>query len=535
MLMPTTSNQGYPLEKSLMDPLSVIASITGIATAGISLSRALYDAISTLRNAPKEVSQIARGLYELSSTFRELQRVLKDGRDVYRRKLIRRVASAIKRVGRVQREIQDLLDGSGALAKLRWVFRKAKTMELLYAIESHKTAISVILQTMMLAVQLKQLSRENDKALVANDPDDGEGVWNEAVFARQQAETTVQISYQPLRELTPEISSPDLQHVSGDKNNDSGHDKDPGSQSIQTRSPQSFDSAIWLYDLVFSATIEAMAEAPEFETDQASAHDSLSVQGSQESSGESEASVSSRALVSRRESSLAQVQSLAQQLPAPSTVVNELLSEWTTLTEAEIEGIDKTKQREKQQEKKPNHELSPDATYNEVQMVNFKDAVGRKFELPFHLIREWAGMEELIKHMFIHVDAIDPHIQAGHYDIINSKGNVVIPHLWKYTVNPTDSYTMLMWDPAMHPGQKKPPAGMPRLPLRPLQPGIGKDENDVPAPPLGRRVPPHKPPEFYDLSLPIINSPPRVVNGTLVGKEIGRKGRKDVEKVASRS
>lgn len=142
-----------------MDPLSIIASIAGVSTAGISLSRAIYDAISSVRNAPKEVSGIARGLSDLSITLRELQRVLNKGKDVYRRKLIRRVASAVKRMGRVQREIKELLDGTGSLPQLKWIFRKSKTMELLYAIESHKTGISLILQTMMLAIQLKQISR----------------------------------------------------------------------------------------------------------------------------------------------------------------------------------------------------------------------------------------------------------------------------------------------------------------------------------------------------------------------------------------
>lgn len=142
-----------------MDPLSVIASIAGISTAGVALSRAIYDAISSIRNAPKEVSSIAKGLCDLSVVLGELRRVLKDGQDVYRRKLIRRVASAMRRVGRVQSEIRELLDSTGTLAKLKWAFRKSRAKELLYAIESYKTGISIILQTMVLAVQLKQLSK----------------------------------------------------------------------------------------------------------------------------------------------------------------------------------------------------------------------------------------------------------------------------------------------------------------------------------------------------------------------------------------
>lgn len=144
-----------------MDPLSVIASIAGVSTAGISLSRAIYDAILSMRDAPREASSIARGLSDLSSTLRELRRVLNDGRDIYRQRLIRRVASAVRQIGQTQHEIQNLLllNGPGGLGRLKWIFRKSKTMALLYAIESQKTGISMILHTMMLAVQLKQVSK----------------------------------------------------------------------------------------------------------------------------------------------------------------------------------------------------------------------------------------------------------------------------------------------------------------------------------------------------------------------------------------
>ncbi|KAI0108613.1 hypothetical protein GGR51DRAFT_514402 [Nemania sp. FL0031] len=476
-----------------MDPLSIIASITGIATAGISLSRALYDAISTLRNAPKEVSQIARGLYELSSTFRELQRVLKEGQDIYRRKLVRRVASAIKRVSRVQREIQGLLHDSGALTTLKWIFRKSKTMELLYTIESHKTGIGVILQTMILAVQLKQLSRENERSSVSNDPGD-ENVLNEVTLARQQAETTIQISYQPLRELTSQTLRLDPKSSSDNENSDSGHDKNSQNQLVQIRNTRTSDDALWLYELVFSATIEAIDESSKSKPDKALAHHTSKVYESPDDSTTS--SSSPNTLISRQNSSLAQIQALAQQLPTASTIVNELLSEWTSLTEAEIEGTNKIKQ----QEKKPVDEEASDTAYGKVQTINFKDAVGRKFEIPFHLVQEWKGMEDLIKKMFTQVDIIGPHVQAGHYDVIDSKGNIVLPDVWKYLVSPTSTYTMHMWP--IDQVQKHPPGPPPPPPPTSL-PGLSRPGTGPP---------------------PVVNRRPRQE----------KKEQKDAEKVASR-
>ncbi|KAI0451939.1 hypothetical protein F5B21DRAFT_485137 [Xylaria acuta] len=521
-----------------MDPLSIIASIAGISTAGISLSRAIYDAISSVRNAPKDVSRIAKGLCDLSFTLRELRQVLRDGKDIYRRKLIRRVASAIKRVGRVQREIEGLLDATGSLAKLRWAFRKSKTMELLYAIESHKTGINMILQTMMLAVQLKQLSRENERKIFANGRDENEDSLNDAVLARQQAENMVQISFHSLRELTSERSISSSQLGSDDEGGDSDHGEDSRSQQIQIRNPQTFDNAIWLCDLVFSAAIEATAESTKSEPDQESTLDNASIHRSwQDLEDPASDNSSTQALVLHSNSSLARLQALTQQPPAASTVINELLSEWTTLTEGEIEGID----RVKQQEKKPNHESASDAADDEVRMVNFKDAVGRKFELPFHLIQEWAGIEDLIKQMFLHVDIIGPHVQAGHYDVLNSRGSIVLPSLWKYSIKPTESYSMAMWvPPGQKPAREKPPGGPPPPPGGkpfggPSPPaghpfkGVDGAVRGFPSPLLGLRVVPPPPPPMGQPGQykPRTNSPNVVEVKPAAEGSKGKKKRKD--------
>lgn len=67
-----------------MDPLSIIAGVAGISQAGASLSVAIFRMISAAKSAPKEVSDIARGVSDLSMILRELRRVLRDGRHIYR-------------------------------------------------------------------------------------------------------------------------------------------------------------------------------------------------------------------------------------------------------------------------------------------------------------------------------------------------------------------------------------------------------------------------------------------------------------------
>lgn len=135
-----------------MDPISLLAGIAGIATAGVSLSRALYNLITSIRGTPKEISDIAREISDLSMIMSELRRVLKDGSGIYRRKLLCRVRSAVRWINTIYEALHDLIDGVDGLARLKWLFRKSKAMGMLYQTESHKNGINMILHIMTLAI-----------------------------------------------------------------------------------------------------------------------------------------------------------------------------------------------------------------------------------------------------------------------------------------------------------------------------------------------------------------------------------------------
>jgi hypothetical protein len=140
-----------------MDPLSLLAGIAGVATAGVQVSKAIYDLISTIHGTPKEITDIARGVSNLSMILRELRIALKEGSKLYRRKLLRRVSSAIRRIEQIHAQIHDMVSGVTGFASLKWLFRRSKTMNLLYQIESHKNGINMILHIMTLAVQTRTL------------------------------------------------------------------------------------------------------------------------------------------------------------------------------------------------------------------------------------------------------------------------------------------------------------------------------------------------------------------------------------------
>jgi hypothetical protein len=77
--------------------------------------------------------------------------------------------------------------------------------------------------------------------------------------------------------------------------------------------------------------------------------------------------------------------------------------------------------------------------------IRFKDAVGRKFNFPFHLCAKWLGMEDLIKQAFAHIEDLNPHVQAGHYDLVGPDGEIILPSIWERVIEPDWAITMLMW------------------------------------------------------------------------------------------
>ncbi|KAJ5626045.1 hypothetical protein N7510_002354 [Penicillium lagena] len=84
--------------------------------------------------------------------------------------------------------------------------------------------------------------------------------------------------------------------------------------------------------------------------------------------------------------------------------------------------------------------------------IKFKDAVGRKFSFPFELCATWqvrtlliAGMEDLIRQAFLHIEVIGPHVAEGHYDLVGPNGDIILPQVWETVIEPDWTITMHMW------------------------------------------------------------------------------------------
>ncbi|KAI0814734.1 hypothetical protein GGR55DRAFT_700946 [Xylaria sp. FL0064] len=294
---------------------------------------------------------------------------------------------------------------------------------------------------MMLAVQLRQLSKEDDRGHSANNVDEKESILSDTEMAFQQAENMVEVSYHSIREagMMKAASRPFSDY---EENHDSEDAENSQSQQIQIRNVDCSDTATWLYELVFSPAVEERAEISNSECEQSLTPDNSVTYGSRKGSGDLAANSSyARSLVPYRSSSLNQIQSLEQHPHSAPKVVNELLSEWTTLTKGEIVATN----RLEQQETKPTHKSESDAVDVAENVLRFEDAIGRRYKIPSHLVRTWKDMEAMINEMFTNVDVFRSLVKAGNYDLLDSRGRVIPRVSWKYTAKPTETYKMVMW------------------------------------------------------------------------------------------
>ncbi|KAJ4292357.1 hypothetical protein N0V90_009018 [Kalmusia sp. IMI 367209] len=77
--------------------------------------------------------------------------------------------------------------------------------------------------------------------------------------------------------------------------------------------------------------------------------------------------------------------------------------------------------------------------------VNFKDALGRKFNFPFQLVKSWKDMEHLILGIFGQVDSLNRHVIAGQYDLIDETGCIIMPSTWEASIRPGAFIVMRFW------------------------------------------------------------------------------------------
>lgn len=89
-------------------------------------------------------------------------------------------------------------------------------------------------------------------------------------------------------------------------------------------------------------------------------------------------------------------------------------------------------------------------------------------------------MEELIRQAFLHVDILGPHVHQGHYDLVGSDGEIILPHVWDTLVEPNMDITMHMWPmPEAEKGLTEPSVVVVEAPNDEYEPSEGVSQSIV--------------------------------------------------------
>ncbi|KAI1037713.1 hypothetical protein LB503_009627 [Fusarium chuoi] len=234
-----------------MDPLSIIASIAGIATAGTSLSKAIYHFISSTRGASREMADIARNISDLSCILSELRRVLQDSADLCSRKLLRRIKSATRHISAIHDDIYALMDSIGGFQTFRWSLKRSEVQYKLTLIESHKTAIQLMLNILILAATTRKEAQSQVTQTPSTSEDKPSELASELPLLRQQSENLAYAASHCLVDLS-ENQDFETSRSSSQPKTDSGSDNDDATGQVQIHGHGSSDwTGRWLFELVF--------------------------------------------------------------------------------------------------------------------------------------------------------------------------------------------------------------------------------------------------------------------------------------------
>ncbi|KAF2676161.1 hypothetical protein K458DRAFT_397182 [Lentithecium fluviatile CBS 122367] len=150
----------------MAEPLSVLASVAGIATAGVAISKMIYEIAHTVKHAPREVSEMAGELSLLSSVLRYLRSALAECIDVCKSRLIKDIRRTVSKIHNLHEEIKELTKNSASsFYRVGLLFKSPRTKNLLAQIEGFKGSVSVMLTTVQLAAAKKQLKLSKEMAL----------------------------------------------------------------------------------------------------------------------------------------------------------------------------------------------------------------------------------------------------------------------------------------------------------------------------------------------------------------------------------
>lgn len=135
----------------MAEPVSLFASAITIGISAAQLSLALFSVAQTLKNAPREIAEIAEEISWLSGTFQQLPDIIRPYQSLCKPALFGILRESLQRYNQLEAQLKLLVDTPQKLARLRWCMKKSQAKSLLKKVESIKSALTLQLQIFQLA------------------------------------------------------------------------------------------------------------------------------------------------------------------------------------------------------------------------------------------------------------------------------------------------------------------------------------------------------------------------------------------------
>jgi hypothetical protein len=162
------------IKYEIMDPLSVAANIVAVVEVGVEISTQLSRLARKMKNAGKEVAEIADEISSLSSAVQNLHLCLKEGmhrgEPVHSERMIVDIKLLLKRIEDLHEETWKLIPRNckraaedkhvrlNVLDRFSWVFRSPKARDIMKKMDSLKSTLTVMMVTLQVALQQKLIS-----------------------------------------------------------------------------------------------------------------------------------------------------------------------------------------------------------------------------------------------------------------------------------------------------------------------------------------------------------------------------------------
>ncbi|RFN48803.1 hypothetical protein FIE12Z_6858 [Fusarium flagelliforme] len=400
-----------------MDPISIAAILAGIwqvVKTGTSLSKDIHRFVASIQNAPREILDIAARISDLSFILGELHGFLENNKDLCKRRLLKIINSTMGRISKIHNDLKSLMDGHTAVKRLLWVYNKPEVQYKLSVIESHKSGIQLIQNTLLLAALTRKESKsQKAKTKVKPGSKDGKKKKESRIpHVRQQAEN---LTYAACNHIT-ELSKQQRPHRDGSilqLENDDNTEGDEKNKLIQFRAldKRPDETATWLFNLVF----EPLAQSRQ---------------------GPDSQSIDTNGITSEVTIGIpTELQTAIYEPGVSSSIVEKLLADWTTEEEnIKDPGTEQIAIQETNDCK---------CTKGGKESITF-NAVGQQFTFPFHLIRKWKGMEQKIKEALGQHEVLGSQILNGHYDVVGPTGSIIMPNCWRFIIEPGMDITLII-------------------------------------------------------------------------------------------